>query len=198
MKYYDSIKNNRTAILMGILIISLLGNYYLISENRNYKRTNKIVAGDQYIAFFSSLSDYAESLEYLEDHKAEHNDIEREIKKVQEQVNSLINYARSYSMLSPKQEGQLPAILWQIAMDANGFYNRYLTEENVIKYNAGRISEFSSAIDEIVELESSIRIKAARTKEGFIEKDMADILYQKMKKIMEISGLYDEVELFLP
>ncbi len=200
MKYFNLIKDNRTIILVGILIISLIGNCYLMSKTLSYEKKIKYVAEEQYIAFFSSLRAYGVSLKFFDEYKTEHNDIEREIEIIKEHVNNLVNYARCYGMLDTKhiKETRLPEILWQIAIDSQNFYERYLIEENRIKDNADRIGEFSRVVNEMIELENSTRIKAMRTHEGFSEEEMADALYPKMKEIMDLTGLYDEVELFLP
>ncbi|NLO26367.1 MAG: hypothetical protein GX114_09570 [Clostridiales bacterium] len=194
MNYYNLIKSHRNKILIGFLVIFLLGNFYLISKTKEYQRKIKYVAGEQYIAFFSSLRAYGVSLKHFDEYATEHNDIEREIEITKEHVNNLVSYARFYGMLAPEhqKETRLSAILWQIAIDAQKFYEGYLLNENKIKENTDRIGKFSIAVNEIVEMENSTRIKALGTREGFNEEEMADILYPKMKEIMDLTGLYDE------
>jgi hypothetical protein len=194
MEFYNLIKSHRNKILIVFLVISLLGNFYLISKTKEYQREIKYVAGEQYTAFFSSLRAYVVSLKHFDEYGAEHNYLERETKMVKEHVNNLVSYARCYSKLAPEhqKETRLSAILWQIAIDTQKFYERYLLNENRIRENADRIDKFSKVINEIVEMENSTRIKALGTREGFNEEEMADILYPKMKEIMDLTGLYDE------
>lgn len=176
-------------IFIGILIISLLGNFHFRLELSNYQKRTTSVMGNNYSSFFNTLNVYHNRLEYIMDYETNHNNIEIEIKSLEEDVNALINYARSYGLLNPEPNELLPSLIWDIATSSRWVYEEYLTKADIIRNNGDKIHEFSKIIDEILTLENSTRIKMTNSNKGFIGKVMSDTLYPKTIEVTQLTIL---------
>ncbi|OEF95693.1 hypothetical protein [Desulfuribacillus alkaliarsenatis] len=180
---------NKASILIGILVISLLGNSYLITKLNNYQNTTEIVRFDQYTSFFNALRVYSANLDYLLNEDLTDAKINHEISRLQEDVNALVSYARSYGMLHRNDKTNMTGIIWDLAMSSNWIYQEYLLNIDSYYNHKKEVADLNKIINEIVRLENNTYSQMRSSSKGFDEKTMSEILYPKAMNAAEMTIL---------
>jgi hypothetical protein len=173
---------NRVKFLIGILVISLLGNFFLIAKLSSDENKIKHIAN--YTNFFTTLWYYNNSLDYFANNDSQVLDArERELQALYGHSFNLVEHARTYAMLSDK-EAELPTLIWNFAMHIQDITHNL--DQVDIKNNRDNLKEFSRTINEIVKLENQTRVEMLRNNKGFIEKEMYTVLSPKVEKTMDL------------
>lgn len=186
MASIKTINNKTFKVLVGILIISLLYNYYLIKKTNNLGNEIEHVRGNHYLSYFSTLMYYSNSLDYLVNNASQDHDVqEREMKALYAHSFNLLEHARTYAMLSNKIDNELPDLIWNLAVYIHDITQNLNKID--IENNRNNLKEFSRVINEIIILENQTKMEMLSNNKGFTEKVMYTVLSPKVEKAM---GLY--------
>jgi len=175
---------NRSKILIGLLVISLVANIFLFIKVNSDENKISRSADNNYTAFFSTLMIYSNSLEYLANKDLQTSgDGERELQALSGHSFNLVEHARTYSSLSDEKD-ELSNLIWNFTVHLQEITNSF--NEDDIKNNRDHFKEFSRTINEIVELENETKIEMLMDDEGFVPEKMHTVLKPVVEKSMEL------------
>jgi len=175
---------NRSKILIGLLVISLVANIFLFTKVNSDENKISDSADTNYAAFFTTLRNYSNSLESLANNDLQTSgDGERELQVLSGQSFNLVEHARTYSSLSDEKD-ELSNLIWNFTVHLQEITDSF-NEDDIIN-NRDYYKEFSRTINEIVELENETKIEMLRDDEGFEPEKMHTVLKPIVEKTMEL------------
>ncbi len=175
---------NRSKMLMGILIISLAANIFLFAKVHSAEFKISHSADNNYIAFFSTLRFYSNSLDYLANEDLQTpGDGERELQALYRHSFNLVEHARTHRMLSDEKD-ELSNLIWNFTIGLNETTSRF--NEDDIKNNRAHFKELSRTLREIVELENTTRFEMVSNNDGFVAEEMHTVLQPIVEKTIDL------------
>ncbi len=175
---------NRSKILIGLLVISLVANIFLFTKVLSDENQIRRSADNNYSAFFTALLIYRNNLDYLVNMDLQTlGDGERELQALHGHSFNLVEHARTYRRLSDEND-ELSSLIWNFAAHLQEITNSF-NEDGIIN-NKDHFKEFSRAIREIVEMENETKMEMIGDNEGFVPEKMHTVLKPIVEKTMDL------------